>query len=119
VSSIAGLPFVVLASGTTADGLPIAIEFMGRPFSEAILLRIAAAYERRRGPRPLPRYRGDESATEHTLKGARVRTADGGEASGSSRGDGPESAALPRVSQSRDVSVGTRTLPLRCFAFQL
>ena len=66
VSSIAGLPAVVLAAGTTAEGMPIAIDFMGRPFSEAVLLRMASVYERLRGPRPLP-------GTTPPLPGERIR----------------------------------------------
>lgn len=40
--------------GLTADGLPAAIQFVGRGFDEASLLRLGAAYERARGPMPLP-----------------------------------------------------------------
>ena len=35
-------------------GSPLALEILGRPFSEATLIRIAAVYERARGPRVLP-----------------------------------------------------------------
>jgi amidase len=53
-SSVSGLPAVVLPVGLHPDGLPIAIELLGRPFREGALLRLAASYERVRGPRPLP-----------------------------------------------------------------
>jgi amidase len=53
-SAAAGLPAVVLPVGLHPDGLPIAIEFLGRPFAEDTLLQLAEAYERLRGPRPLP-----------------------------------------------------------------
>lgn len=53
-SSVAGLPAIVVPVGLHPDGLPIAVEFLGRPFAEDTLVRLAAAYERVRGPRPLP-----------------------------------------------------------------
>lgn len=53
-SSVAGLPAVVMPVGLHPDGLPIAIEFLGRPFAEATVLRVAATYERRGPARPLP-----------------------------------------------------------------
>lgn len=46
VSSVTGLPAVLVPAGVTAEGLPIAVEFLGRPFSEPTLIRIAHAYER-------------------------------------------------------------------------
>jgi Asp-tRNA(Asn)/Glu-tRNA(Gln) amidotransferase A subunit family amidase len=54
ISSVTGLPAIVLPVGTTADGLPVALELLGRPFAEPVLFRLAAAYERLRGTRPLP-----------------------------------------------------------------
>ena len=39
----------------TAAGLPIAIEMLGRPFSEARLIEIAHAYERVSRPRAVPK----------------------------------------------------------------
>lgn len=54
ISSTTGLPAVVVPVGLHPDGLPIGMELLGRPFSEPILLRIAATYETLRGPRPLP-----------------------------------------------------------------
>ena len=38
----------------TAAGLPIAIEFLGRPFQESRLIEIAHAYEQARGARVAP-----------------------------------------------------------------
>ena len=55
ISAVTGLPAVVVSAGLHPDGLPIALEILGRPFSEPILMRVAAAYERARGPRPLPK----------------------------------------------------------------
>ena len=54
LSSIAGLPATVVPAGTTAEGLPIAIEFLGRPFSETRLLQLAFAYERASAKRVAP-----------------------------------------------------------------
>ena len=45
LSSVTGLPAIVLPAGLTRGGLPIAIEMLGRPFSEPALIRIASAYE--------------------------------------------------------------------------
>ena len=54
ISSGTGLPAIVLPAGMHADGLPIALELLGRPFSEPRLIQLAAAYERRNRPRPIP-----------------------------------------------------------------
>ncbi|MEL6233335.1 MAG: amidase [Pseudomonadota bacterium] len=43
-----GLPAVVLPCAVSAAGLPIAVQFIGRPFEEALLLRAARGYERAR-----------------------------------------------------------------------
>ena len=40
-----GLPAVSLPCGFTARGLPLAIQIVGRPFDEAMVLRVAHAYE--------------------------------------------------------------------------
>lgn len=63
VSAITGLPAVVVPAGVDAQGLPIAIEFLGRPFSEPTLLRLAYAYEqashRRVAPKSTPHLPGE------------------------------------------------------------
>ena len=55
ISAVTGLPAIVLPAGLTAAGLPIAIELLGRPFSEGRLLEIAHAYEKVNRPRALPK----------------------------------------------------------------
>jgi amidase len=55
ISAITGLPAIVVHAGMTAEGLPLSIEMLGRPFSEAQLVEIAHAYERVRGARVLPK----------------------------------------------------------------
>jgi aspartyl-tRNA(Asn)/glutamyl-tRNA(Gln) amidotransferase subunit A len=41
-----GLPALALPCGATATGLPIGLQLIGRPFDEAVLLRIGAAFQR-------------------------------------------------------------------------
>ena len=46
ISAVTGLPAIVAPAAFDTTGLPIAIEFLGRPFSETRLLAVAAAYQR-------------------------------------------------------------------------
>jgi amidase len=55
ISAITGLPAIVVHAAMTAEGLPLSIELLGRPFGEPRLVEIAHAYERIRGPRVLPK----------------------------------------------------------------
>jgi Asp-tRNA(Asn)/Glu-tRNA(Gln) amidotransferase A subunit family amidase len=55
ISSVSGLPAVVVPVGLGPDGLPLAMELLGFPFNERPLLDIAAVYERLRGPRVQPK----------------------------------------------------------------
>jgi aspartyl-tRNA(Asn)/glutamyl-tRNA(Gln) amidotransferase subunit A len=54
--NILGLPVVALPCGAAADGRPLGLQIVGRPFDEATVLRVAHAYEQatdwhRRRPR--------------------------------------------------------------------
>ncbi|MFL6446145.1 MAG: amidase family protein [Bryobacteraceae bacterium] len=42
-----GFPALTVPAGFTPDGLPVGIEFLGRAFSEATLLKLGYAYERK------------------------------------------------------------------------
>jgi aspartyl-tRNA(Asn)/glutamyl-tRNA(Gln) amidotransferase subunit A len=44
-----GLPVLAVPAGFTADGRPLGLSIVGRPFDEATVLRIARAYERATG----------------------------------------------------------------------
>lgn len=63
ISAITGLPAIVVPAGTNAEGLPISIELLGRPFSEPTLIRLAYAYEqasrRRVAPKSTPHLAGE------------------------------------------------------------
>jgi len=54
ISAVTGLPAIVLPAGMNAAGLPIAIELLGRPFSEPRLMELAYAYEQASGARVAP-----------------------------------------------------------------
>jgi amidase len=58
LSPTTGLPALSVPAGFTPDGLPVGVEFVGRPFSEPDLLRLGAAFERatraRRPPASTP-----------------------------------------------------------------
>jgi Asp-tRNA(Asn)/Glu-tRNA(Gln) amidotransferase A subunit family amidase len=49
-----GLPGMVIPAGFTANGLPVGLELMGRPFAEPTLIAVAAGYEAHTSHRMLP-----------------------------------------------------------------
>ncbi|MGA3229347.1 MAG: amidase [Candidatus Binatus sp.] len=44
-----GQPAIAIPTGLSPDGLPVAMQVIGRPFGESEVIRVAAAYERARG----------------------------------------------------------------------
>jgi len=53
LSPVIGFPALTVPAGFTTDGLPVGFEFLGRPFTEAVLFRFGYAYEQgthRRAP---------------------------------------------------------------------
>jgi Asp-tRNA(Asn)/Glu-tRNA(Gln) amidotransferase A subunit family amidase len=44
-SAATGLPSITVPAGFADDGMPVGVEFLGRPFSEVDLLTVAFAYE--------------------------------------------------------------------------
>jgi Asp-tRNA(Asn)/Glu-tRNA(Gln) amidotransferase A subunit family amidase len=58
LSANSGLPAISVAAGLGDDGVPVGIEFIGRPWSESLLLGLAHAYEQandhRRPPADTP-----------------------------------------------------------------
>jgi Asp-tRNA(Asn)/Glu-tRNA(Gln) amidotransferase A subunit family amidase len=55
LSSNNGLPSIILPGGYTSDNLPIGIEFVGKPFSDLMLLQVASGAEKVMPMRKLPR----------------------------------------------------------------
>ena len=45
LSPVIGFPALTVPAGFTGAGLPVGLEFLGRPFTEAMLLRLGYAYE--------------------------------------------------------------------------
>jgi amidase len=65
LSSVTGLPALLVPAGYTAkENGPIAIEFLGRPFSEPTLFRLGYAYEQlsknRKPPATVPALAGEQ-----------------------------------------------------------
>ena len=59
-ASLTGLPAVAVPCGGDAQGLPLSLQIMGRPFEEATVFRAARAFERQIGWQVAPRFRGAE-----------------------------------------------------------
>src|SRR3954451_14422540 len=59
-ANLAGLPGIAVPSGTDADGLPLSLQILGRPFDEAGVFRAARAFEREMGWVVAPGFRGAE-----------------------------------------------------------
>ncbi len=55
VSASTGLPALVVPAGVNSEGLPISIEFLGRPFSEPVLFRLGYGYEQATHHRIIPK----------------------------------------------------------------
>lgn len=55
LSAQTGLPALAIPAGFTADGLPVGIELLGRPFSDVRLVSLGYAFEQL-GPRRRPPY---------------------------------------------------------------
>ena len=51
---VTGQPALAIPTGLSSDGLPIAMQIVGRPFGEVEVIQVAAAYERARGAIPAP-----------------------------------------------------------------
>src|SRR5215472_7793367 len=43
--NVTGHPALAMMAGLSHDGLPVSVQFVGRYFDEAMVLRVAAAYE--------------------------------------------------------------------------
>ena len=65
LSAHSGLPALVVPCGTTAAGIPVGLELLGRAWSEPTLLRLAYAYEQathhRRPPASTPPLSGERT----------------------------------------------------------
>jgi len=57
-ANLAGLPGISVPAGLAADGLPLGLQLLGRPFDEETLFRAAGVLEQAAGPQPLPPFLG-------------------------------------------------------------
>ena len=77
ISSATGLPAIVLPAGVNEEGLPLALEFLGRPFSEPILIQLAHTYERASHARVAPKMTPHLSGEVFDYQYVRSRTMPG------------------------------------------
>jgi aspartyl-tRNA(Asn)/glutamyl-tRNA(Gln) amidotransferase subunit A len=57
-ASLVGLPALAVPSGSDDSGLPLSLQFIGQPFDEPRVLRIARAFERQTAWRTSPQFHG-------------------------------------------------------------
>ncbi|MBA4602213.1 Asp-tRNA(Asn)/Glu-tRNA(Gln) amidotransferase subunit GatA [Thermoactinomyces mirandus] len=55
--NLAGLPAISIPCGL-AEGMPVGLQIIGKPFDESTVLRVAHAYEQETGPMPAPMVGG-------------------------------------------------------------
>jgi len=55
-ANLAGIPALSVPAGTTADGLPLGLQIMGRAFDEERVLRVAEVLESAAQFRHLPSF---------------------------------------------------------------
>ncbi len=55
MSPLTGLPALIVPMGFTADGNPIGLEILGRPWSEPTLIKLASGFEAVTKNRQLPK----------------------------------------------------------------
>jgi amidase len=64
LSPMTGLPALLVPMGYTKEGLSLALEFLGRPFSEPVLLKLASGFEaqtkHRKAPSQVPPLPGEK-----------------------------------------------------------
>jgi amidase len=56
LSSMTGLPGLLVPMGQVADGVPLSLEFLGRPYSEPTLIKLASGFEAQTRHRKSPRH---------------------------------------------------------------
>ena len=52
--SLLGMPAITVPFGMSAEGLPIGVQLIGRPYEEEQILEVAVRLEEARGPFPGP-----------------------------------------------------------------
>jgi aspartyl-tRNA(Asn)/glutamyl-tRNA(Gln) amidotransferase subunit A len=57
-ASLVGLPAVAVPSGAAEGGLPLSLQIQGRPFDEALVLRVARTFEKQVGWQVAPTFAG-------------------------------------------------------------
>jgi Asp-tRNA(Asn)/Glu-tRNA(Gln) amidotransferase A subunit family amidase len=64
ISATTGLPSIAVPGGLNSEGMPFAVEMLGRPFADATLIQIAHAYQQaskaRVAPKSTPHLPGDK-----------------------------------------------------------
>jgi aspartyl-tRNA(Asn)/glutamyl-tRNA(Gln) amidotransferase subunit A len=54
--NVTGQPALAVPTGITPGNAPLSMQIVGKPFDEPMVIRVADAYERARGPLPPPTF---------------------------------------------------------------
>ena len=69
-ADLAGVPAMSIPVGQDANGLPVGLQVIGRPFDEETVFAVAAALERAAGFDALPTLRAGAGVMTYTIEGA-------------------------------------------------